>query len=115
MPRMDGLEVARILRRELPESKVIIISQSDPALVRLQAEQVGAAAFVVKGDVSRDLLPAVSRISLLDPMKMHSMPLPARPRPLRVGWLAVENWGAGSRPMIGRRPRSVLSNNGRRA
>jgi CheY-like chemotaxis protein len=57
MPRMDGLEAARILRRELPESKVIIISQSDPALVRLQAEQVGAAAFVVKGGCISRLAP----------------------------------------------------------
>ena len=30
MPRMNGLEATRILRRELPESRVVIVSQNDP-------------------------------------------------------------------------------------
>ncbi|MGB0009612.1 MAG: response regulator, partial [Candidatus Sulfotelmatobacter sp.] len=34
MPRMNGLEATRILRKELPEVKVIIVSQNDPAIVQ---------------------------------------------------------------------------------
>jgi DNA-binding NarL/FixJ family response regulator len=41
MPRMDGLEAARILRREMPSSKVIIISQNDPVVARRQSLDVG--------------------------------------------------------------------------
>jgi DNA-binding NarL/FixJ family response regulator len=37
MPRMNGLEATRIIRRDLPESKVVIISQNDPAIARRQA------------------------------------------------------------------------------
>ena len=33
MPRMNGLEATCILRRELPEVKVVIVSQNDPAIV----------------------------------------------------------------------------------
>src|SRR2546430_3268188 len=32
MPRMNGVEATRIIRREVPESKVIIVSQNDPAV-----------------------------------------------------------------------------------
>jgi len=60
MPRMNGLEATRILRRDLPETKVVIISQNDPAIARLQATEVDAAACISKSDLSRDLLPTLS-------------------------------------------------------
>lgn len=52
MPRMDGLQAARIIRRELPETKVIIVSQNDPAIVRAQAANVQADAFIAKADLA---------------------------------------------------------------
>ncbi len=61
MPRMDGFEATRIIRKELPEAKVIVISQSDPVLARRRAEEVDAAAYVSKSDLARLLLPTVSR------------------------------------------------------
>ncbi len=60
MPRMNGLEATRILRRDLPETKVVIISQNDPAVARRQAKEVDAAAYISKSDLSRDLLPTLS-------------------------------------------------------
>ena len=57
MPRMDGLDATRIIRRDLPESKVVIISQNDPVVARRQAEEVGAAGYVSKSDLYRHLLP----------------------------------------------------------
>src|SRR5882762_537239 len=59
MPRMDGVEATRIIRREVPESKVIIVSQNDPAVVSRQAAEIGAGGYVNKADLARDLLPAV--------------------------------------------------------
>ena len=32
MPPMNGVEATRIIRREVPESKVILISQNDPTM-----------------------------------------------------------------------------------
>ncbi len=61
MPGMNGLEATRILRRDLPETKVVIISQNDPAIARRQAQDVDAAAYISKSDLSRDLLPTVSK------------------------------------------------------
>jgi DNA-binding NarL/FixJ family response regulator len=62
MPRMDGLEATRIIRRDLPEAKVVIISQNDPSVARRQADEVDAAAYVAKNDLSRSLLPTISRV-----------------------------------------------------
>ena len=37
MPRMDGLEATRIIRRELPECNVIIVTQNHETIARQQA------------------------------------------------------------------------------
>ena len=62
MPRMDGVEATRIIRQEVPESQVIIISQNDAAIVSRQAREADAAAYVAKVDLSRDLLPIIDRV-----------------------------------------------------
>ena len=62
MPRMGGIEATRIIRNELPESDVIIVSQNDPALVRKQAAEVKAQGYVSKAAVSRDLIPLIQSI-----------------------------------------------------
>jgi DNA-binding NarL/FixJ family response regulator len=63
MPRMDGMEATRILRREIPNSDVVIVSQSEHTIVSRQAREVGAAAFVAKSDLARDLLSVLDRIA----------------------------------------------------
>jgi PAS domain S-box-containing protein len=62
MPRMNGLDATRILRREVPESRVIIVSQNDPDVVCRQAEEVDAAGFVAKNNLSDELLPTLDRL-----------------------------------------------------
>jgi PAS domain S-box-containing protein len=62
MPRMDGLQATRIIRRELPESKVVLVSQNDPNLVARQATEVDASAYVAKSDLSRQLLATIDRV-----------------------------------------------------
>jgi two-component system, NarL family, nitrate/nitrite response regulator NarL len=39
MPQMNGIEATRIIRREVPESAVILISQNDPIIVSRQAAE----------------------------------------------------------------------------
>jgi PAS domain S-box-containing protein len=63
MPRMDGLDATRIIRRELPESKVVVISQNDPEIVCRQAREVDAAGYVAKRDLFRDLLPTIDSLN----------------------------------------------------
>jgi PAS domain S-box-containing protein len=63
MPRMNGLDATRVIRRDLPESKIVIISQNDPALVSRQARYVDATACVAKVDLSKDLLSTIARVT----------------------------------------------------
>src|SRR6202158_2004650 len=62
MPRMDGLEATKIIRREVPESKVIIVSQNDLTVVSGQVVEMDAGGYVNKADLDRDLLPAVESL-----------------------------------------------------
>ena len=62
MPRMNGLEATRILRKELPEVKVVIVSQNDPAIVQQQVREVDAAAYIPKNQIGRDLFSTLDRI-----------------------------------------------------
>jgi CheY-like chemotaxis protein len=62
MPRMDGLEATRILRKDLPECRVVIVSQNDPAVARRQAHAVGAVAHVTKSSLSQSLLPTLDTV-----------------------------------------------------
>jgi PAS domain S-box-containing protein len=61
MPRMDRVEATRIIRREVPESEVIVVSQNDPTVVSRQAAEIDASEYIAETDMSRDLLPAVDR------------------------------------------------------
>jgi len=62
MPRMGGVEATRIILREAPASKVVIVSQNDPSIVRQQAREIGARAYVGKTDLARDLLPTIENV-----------------------------------------------------
>jgi signal transduction histidine kinase len=56
MPRMDGLQATRAIRKHLPETNVIIISQNDPVVVSREYAEVGAHGFISKSNVAGDLI-----------------------------------------------------------
>jgi len=62
MPKMNGLDAARIILREVCESRILIISQNDPEIVRRQAIESRAHGFVEKSHIHRDLISAVEGI-----------------------------------------------------
>ena len=61
MPGMNGLDATRILRREIPQIDVILVSQNDPKVVSRQAIEVGASAYCTKSDLARNLVPIIER------------------------------------------------------
>ena len=63
MPRMDGIQATRIIRREVPTSGVIIVSQNDPTGVASQAAEVDAGGYVDKNKLWCDLLPAIEKMA----------------------------------------------------
>ena len=59
LPKLSGLEAAREIRESSPESKILFISlMRNQDLVR-EALRIGAAGYIAKVDVERDLLRAV--------------------------------------------------------
>jgi PAS domain S-box-containing protein len=63
MPRMDGIEATKILRQELPETEVIVISQNDAVLVAPQIAKTGACAYIAKSKLGVQLIPAIQDIA----------------------------------------------------
>jgi DNA-binding NarL/FixJ family response regulator len=63
MPRMDGLEACRRIRKTVPQSEVLIVTQHDSAQMMREALDAGARGYVVKSDAARDLLAAVDAVS----------------------------------------------------
>jgi DNA-binding NarL/FixJ family response regulator len=63
MPEVNGLEAAKEIRKQMPESKVVILSQHEPALMKQSALAAGAGAYVTKSEVSRELMVAIETIT----------------------------------------------------
>jgi DNA-binding NarL/FixJ family response regulator len=63
MPRMNGLEACRLLRRQAPQLEILFVTQHDSPQMMREALDVGARGYVVKSNAARDLLEAVEAVS----------------------------------------------------
>jgi CheY-like chemotaxis protein len=62
LPKLNGIEAARRIRRVSPSTKIVFLSQNnDPDVVRV-ALSTGALGYVQKTDVRSDLLPAIEAV-----------------------------------------------------
>jgi DNA-binding NarL/FixJ family response regulator len=62
LPMLNGLEAARQIRKLVPESKVIFLSQESSADVLQEALRIGAWGYVVKAGAETELLTAVEAV-----------------------------------------------------
>jgi len=63
MPKMSGLEACRLMRKRVPASEILIVTQHDSPHMMREAIEAGARGYVVKSNASRDLLAAVEAVS----------------------------------------------------
>jgi DNA-binding NarL/FixJ family response regulator len=63
MPGLNGLEAARLLRQEIANTKILLMSQYDPIPLLPGAIQAGANGCVDKSRLGKDLLSCIERIS----------------------------------------------------
>lgn len=59
MPRMGGLEATRRIREALPTTQVVLLSAYDDPGLRLEAAQLGACAYLVKGGPAGEVIDAI--------------------------------------------------------
>lgn len=62
LPRLNGIEAARRIRKVSPASKIIFVSENRSADIAEEALSTGACGYVVKSDAAGELLPAVKAV-----------------------------------------------------
>jgi len=62
LPTMNGIEVARQVRKLVPESKIVFVTQETSAEVVEEALNTGAWGYVVKARAASQLLPVVDSV-----------------------------------------------------
>jgi DNA-binding NarL/FixJ family response regulator len=62
LPRLNGIEAARQIRKLAPHSKILIVSQESSVDVIEQALSRGAMGYVIKARAARELLAAVDAV-----------------------------------------------------
>lgn len=62
MPGINGIEVARRLRRECSATKIVMMSQHDPIYMMPLALEAGAQSCVDKSRLGTDLLAAITNL-----------------------------------------------------
>lgn len=64
LPSLNGIEAARQIRKLIPESKIIFLTQESSAEVVQEALSLGARGYVVKTMAESELLTAVEAVLL---------------------------------------------------
>jgi DNA-binding NarL/FixJ family response regulator len=62
MPGSNGLDTARVLHQQIPDVKIVFVSQHDAAQLLALSLEAGAQGFVDKARIVTDLLPLISSI-----------------------------------------------------
>ena len=67
MPDMDGLEATRAIKREHPETGVLMVTMHENRDYMLEATKAGAAGYVLKDASRSELISAVRRVADAEP------------------------------------------------
>ncbi|HEV2221692.1 MAG TPA: response regulator transcription factor [Candidatus Acidoferrales bacterium] len=63
MPVLNGLEAVRLIRKEVPQTQVVMLSRYEAAEMRAKALEAGAREYVPKSqNLARELLAAIDEI-----------------------------------------------------
>ena len=62
MPGLNGLETTRVLKKTLPQVKVLVLTLHDSDQVIREVLDAGAVGFLLKSDAARDLVAAVDAL-----------------------------------------------------
>ncbi len=63
MPELNGIDATRQIRKELPESKILIFTMHDAERLVQEVFQAGADGYILKSDAGKHLIAAVTAVS----------------------------------------------------
>jgi DNA-binding NarL/FixJ family response regulator len=63
MPRMDGLVATRVIREEIPECKILILTMHDSGQMARRILEAGARGYVLKSDMAAQLVRGIEEVS----------------------------------------------------
>lgn len=63
LPDINGLEITRRLRTQVPKTKILIVSQHDPMQLLPRAIEAGADGCLDKGCLGTELLPSIKALT----------------------------------------------------
>jgi|JI10StandDraft_1071094.scaffolds.fasta_scaffold11375_5 two-component system nitrate/nitrite response regulator NarL len=62
MPEMNGIETSRVIKKEMPEKKIVILTMHDEkAMIRMLLD-IGVDGYLLKNSSKRELLSAIDRV-----------------------------------------------------
>ena len=62
MPKLDGLEATRQIKRELPHTSVLVLTAVEDPIYLSEALKAGAAGYVQKGATTQEIIGAVRKV-----------------------------------------------------
>jgi DNA-binding NarL/FixJ family response regulator len=80
MPKMNGLEACRLIRKAVPACEILIVTQHDSPQMLREVLDAGARGYVVKSNAGRDLLAAVEAVSQHKPFTLGARRPPTEVR-----------------------------------
>jgi CheY-like chemotaxis protein len=63
LPKLDGLKVAQLIKRDYPKIRVVLLSEQDLALLSRFAESAGTRHYVAKSRLAIDLIPLLTSLA----------------------------------------------------
>jgi two-component system nitrate/nitrite response regulator NarL len=63
MPLMNGFDATRIIKQEMPEIEILMVSQHQSSAVVKESLAAGAAGYITKSDITRSLLPKLQKLA----------------------------------------------------
>ena len=63
MPELNGIETAKIIRKEMPHVKIIMLTMHDEKAVIRQMQEIGADGYLLKNSPKAELMKAIEMVS----------------------------------------------------